>query len=157
MIVAGRGNGFVALSVLDDGAGLSEDVKAPPYIRGELHLSNERRSGPAGKRAALMQSLPAGGGMTSILAPEAEVLALIEGKYYELRSPRIQALDPRGAGDSLTAGLAVGFARELDWLEMLRLGVAAGALNVTRHGLGTGNRDDIEQLRERVEIIPYDG
>ena len=29
---------------------VSEDVKAPPYIRGELHLSNERRAGPAGKR-----------------------------------------------------------------------------------------------------------
>lgn len=84
-------------------------------------------------------------------------MALVDGNYYELRSPRIQALDPRGAGDSLTAGLAIGLARGLDKLDMMRLGVAAGAMNVTRHGLGTGNREDIEQLRERVEIIPYEG
>jgi acyl transferase domain-containing protein/acyl carrier protein/NADP-dependent 3-hydroxy acid dehydrogenase YdfG len=32
------------------------------------------------KRAQLMQSLPSGGGMTSVLAPEAEVLRLIDGK-----------------------------------------------------------------------------
>jgi translation initiation factor IF-2 len=29
---------------------VSEDVKAPPYIRGELHLSNERRAAPGKKR-----------------------------------------------------------------------------------------------------------
>ncbi len=29
---------------------VSEDVKAPPYIRGELHLSNERRVAPGKKR-----------------------------------------------------------------------------------------------------------
>jgi translation initiation factor IF-2 len=29
---------------------VSDDVKAPPYIRGELHLSNERRSAPGGRK-----------------------------------------------------------------------------------------------------------
>lgn len=29
---------------------VSEDVKAPPYIRGELHLSNERRSAPGSRK-----------------------------------------------------------------------------------------------------------
>jgi 1-phosphofructokinase len=34
----------------------------------------------------------------------------------------------------------------------LALAVAAGALNATRRGLGTGERSQIEQLAETVEI-----
>jgi 1-phosphofructokinase len=34
----------------------------------------------------------------------------------------------------------------------LRLGAAAGALNVTRHGLGTGQWGSIEAIAERVDV-----
>ena len=37
---------------------------------------------------------------------------------------------------------------------MLALGVAAGALNATRRGLGSGQRVDIERLAEAVEVRP---
>jgi hypothetical protein len=34
------------------------------------------------------------------------------------------------------------------------MAMAAGCLNATRHGLGTGTRQEIEQLSHHVEITP---
>jgi 1-phosphofructokinase len=66
----------------------------------------------------------------------------------------MEAVDHRGAGDSMTAALAVAAARGLDPESGLRLAAAAGALNVTRHGLGSGRADAIGQLTANVEVRP---
>jgi 1-phosphofructokinase len=52
----------------------------------------------------------------------------------------------------MTAALAVAAVRGLSATEGLALAVAAGALNATRRGLGTGERSQIEELAESVEI-----
>lgn len=70
----------------------------------------------------------------------------------ELRGPRFEPLDPRGSGDSMSAALAVGLASGMEPIEALRLAVAAGALNATRRGLGTGTRDEIEDLLHHVTV-----
>jgi 1-phosphofructokinase len=49
---------------------------------------------------------------------------------------------------ALGASLAGG--QQLD--AALRLAMAAGCLNATRHGLGTGTREQIEQLSHHIEI-----
>jgi len=59
----------------------------------------------------------------------------------ELVSPAFESLDQRGTGDSMFAATGVGLARGMGMIEALRLGMAAGALNATRRGLGTGTRD----------------
>ncbi|NLF05904.1 MAG: phosphofructokinase, partial [Actinomycetales bacterium] len=69
---------------------------------------------------------------------------------HEVHSPPVTAHHHRGAGDSLTAGIAVGLARGEDLLDAVRLGSAAGSLNVTRRGLGTGRREQIEQFAPHV-------
>lgn len=79
-------------------------------------------------------------------------LALMDGELLEATGPELQALDPTGAGDSMTAALAVACAAKLDPSDALRLATAAGALNVTRRGRGTGRIDDILALADRVQI-----
>jgi 1-phosphofructokinase len=81
---------------------------------------------------------------------------LIEGgadpAEIELVPPVFETLDERGTGDSMFAATGVGLARGMNLLDALRLGMAAGALNATRRGLGTGTRDEIEQLAGHVAV-----
>ncbi|MCZ7418340.1 PfkB family carbohydrate kinase [Verrucosispora sp. WMMA2121] len=81
-------------------------------------------------------------------------LALVDGEVFEVLMPRLEAADPRGAGDSMTAGVAAVVARGGDVRTAIRTGAAAGALNVTRHGLGTGRLDSINGLVDRVRLEP---
>jgi 1-phosphofructokinase len=83
-------------------------------------------------------------------------LARIDGRHFEIVTPTLQPRDHRGSGDSFTAGLAVGLAAHLQLEDALRLAAAAGALNVTRHGLGTGQRADIEGMARHIEIRKLD-
>ncbi|WP_305785237.1 1-phosphofructokinase family hexose kinase [Symbioplanes lichenis] len=83
-------------------------------------------------------------------------LALVDDKPLLVTLPALQVVDHRGAGDSMTAGVAAVLARGGDMEEALRTGAAAGALNVTRHGLGTGRGEAVEQLIKRVELTPLD-
>ncbi|MDX6645839.1 MAG: 1-phosphofructokinase [Miltoncostaeaceae bacterium] len=69
-----------------------------------------------------------------------------------IEPPSFEPVNPHGAGDSMTAALAAGMAHGVELSEALRLAAVAGALNVTRLGLGTGDRDAIERLRDKVKI-----
>ena len=84
-------------------------------------------------------------------------LVYAEGTVQEVRMPKLEIADPKGAGDSLTAGVAAALAEGSDIWEAVCTGAAAGALNVTRHGLGTGEREAIAKLRELVVCRPTDG
>lgn len=104
-----------------------------------------------------MRRLAAGGARDVIVTrAERPALALMNGEVVMVEPPRLEAADHRGAGDSLTAGVAATLARGGTLLEGLRLGAAAGALNVTRRGLATGRRREIERLVPHVTIGPLD-
>jgi 1-phosphofructokinase len=79
-------------------------------------------------------------------------LALVEDRLLEIVAPPLRQVDHHGAGDSMTAAIAVGLAGGLSIESALKLGAAAGALNVTRHGLGSGQSKAIQQLAEHVQI-----
>jgi 1-phosphofructokinase len=84
-------------------------------------------------------------------------IAAVDDRLVEVHAPQFEVVEPRGAGDSMTAGLGVALARGLGVDDALRLATAAGALNVTRHGLATGHADAIEQLATRVEVSDLAG
>jgi 1-phosphofructokinase len=78
--------------------------------------------------------------------------AVIDGGEYLVRGPRLEVVNPRGAGDAMTGALAAGLANGHDKIDAVRTAVAAGALNVTRHGMATGERSTIERLVDRVTV-----
>lgn len=82
---------------------------------------------------------------------------MTDGRLVRVVGPRLEPVETRGAGDSLTAGVAAGLARGLPLLDAVAIGAAAGALNVTRRGLGTGVREQIEQLTELVAVEDVEG
>lgn len=83
-------------------------------------------------------------------------LFLSEGAVSEIRIPQLQTVDNSGAGDSLTAGVAAVLADQGSLHDAVILGTAAGAQNVTRHGLGTGEAMAIRELANLVRIVPLD-
>ncbi len=80
------------------------------------------------------------------------VIASLGGEWLQAVGPEMTAIESRGAGDSMTAALAVGSADGRSGGDLLALAVAAGAVNVTRHGLGSGEMDAILHLAENVKV-----
>ncbi len=108
-------------------------------------------SEPALRRAA--EEMLTGGLRAIVVSRAHDPSLLVTPKgTYAVQAPRITTVDPRGAGDSMTAGIAVGLGRGMTLLEAVCLGAAAGALNVTRRGLGTGRRDQIERFARRITV-----
>ena len=93
-------------------------------------------------------------GAESVVVTRATAGALVwtGGKVAEVVAPTVEVLEGAGAGDSLTATLAVTLAGGGSVIDGVRLGTAAAALNVTRHGLGSGRREDIEAFAEEVTV-----
>lgn len=79
-------------------------------------------------------------------------LAYVGERWMTATTPTLQELDHRGAGDSMTAALAVALVRQLSPVETLRLATAAGAANVTRHGLASSDVNLVAHLADLVEI-----
>jgi 1-phosphofructokinase len=100
-------------------------------------------------------------GARTVLLSRAEQPALVldapSGRYLQLTAPRVETLEPRGTGDSMFAALGASLASGAQLGVALRLAMAAGCLNATRHGLGTGTRQQIEQMSNHVGIKELQG
>jgi 1-phosphofructokinase len=102
---------------------------------------------------AAMKAMHSAGAETVVVTRNSEPLLLLsEGTVVEVITPTMEVADTSGAGDSLTAGVAASLARGSSVRDAVTLGAAAGALNVTRHGLGTGDAQTIEKLRKLVVV-----
>lgn len=127
--------GLDLLKVADD------ELRASPFATGSDDLGS-------------MLDRLQGAGASNVVVSRADkpAFARIGERTLEMQMPRIEPLEHRGGGDSMTAGLAAGVARGLALEDALKLAAAAGAVNVSRHGLGTGRQDDIERIARHVQI-----
>ena len=98
-----------------------------------------------------------GAGNVIVTRADKPALVLTANTVSEVQMPTLQVADTHGAGDSLTAGVAASLARGGTMTDAVRLGSAAGMLNVTRHGLGTGEVEAVLKLRELVHMRPVRG
>ncbi len=124
--------------LLDDGLAKDDSVEA---LRDAGRRCQER-----GARTVLISRA----GEPALALPE-------DGEPLLVHAPPLELADHRGAGDSMTAGVAAVLARGGDMREALHVGAAAGALNVTRHGLGTGRAEAVRELAGRVRLTSLDG
>jgi 1-phosphofructokinase len=125
-------------------------------ISEEELLADNRASSP--DIAQLLDALDRlhGAGARTVLISRAESPALVldgaGSRYLELRGPRVETLEPHGTGDSMFAALGAGLASGEQLDLALRMAMAAGCLNATRHGLGTGTSEQIKQLSAHIEV-----
>ncbi|WP_020666983.1 1-phosphofructokinase family hexose kinase [Amycolatopsis nigrescens] len=82
----------------------------------------------------------------------APALALFDDTVWEVHGPELHTVDTRGAGDSMTGAMAAALTQGAELPDAIRLGAAAGALNVTRHGLGSSSGEGAAELVDRVEL-----
>lgn len=130
------------------GAGVSVvKVSADDLVRdGLAETSDERHLMSAAERLAA-------NGATVVVSRAGDGALAVRGDTTIMATaPELEVIDTRGAGDSMTGAIAVAAARGMSWEDALRLATAAGAVNVTRHGSGSGRSETIEALAERVEI-----
>lgn len=79
-------------------------------------------------------------------------LLLRGGTLIEVAGPRLHAVEPHGAGDAMFGALGVCLASGLPLDDAVRFAVAAGAVNVMRHGLGSGHAEEVRRLLPQVEL-----
>ncbi|HXW59729.1 MAG TPA: PfkB family carbohydrate kinase [Solirubrobacteraceae bacterium] len=95
-------------------------------------------------------------GARTVLISRAQAPSLVldgaSGCCLALSGPRVEPLEHRGAGDSMFAALGASLAADDDLTSALRVAMAAGCLNATRHGLGTGTREQIQRLSHHIEV-----
>ncbi len=124
--------------LLDDGRAKSEDAKDLVAAMRAMRKDGAGTVVVSRSGAAPALALPAGG-----------------DDVLEVEMPKLEPADSAGAGDSMTAGMVAALAGGRPVPAALQVGAACGALNVVRHGLGTGGARAVDTLAERVELRPW--
>lgn len=104
--------------------------------------------------AAMRGLHDAGAEVVVVTRAEEPALLLQDGEVQEVVAPRMEVVDAAGAGDSFVGAFCAVLAAGGSIGDAAVLGAAAGAQNVTRHGLGTGEAATIERLRDLVSLRP---
>ncbi|MDH3294658.1 MAG: PfkB family carbohydrate kinase, partial [Acidimicrobiia bacterium] len=73
-------------------------------------------------------------------------VVLTDGTVHRLRAPAVKVRSAVGAGDSMVAGIATGLNRNLELLDAVRLGVAAGTAAVLTEGTDLCAQADVDRL-----------
>ena len=76
-----------------------------------------------------------------------------DGKQWQVQPPKVDAINPVGSGDAVTAGMMVALEQGASMREAVRLGMACGAANALQLMCGILDIVDVNRLRENVQIM----
>jgi 1-phosphofructokinase family hexose kinase len=85
---------------------------------------------------------------------EGEIYASNFDFHYTIKPLKAELKDATGSGDAFTAGLAYGWHKDLTFMETVKIASAAGVLNAASFDTCNVPMDYIEQLKDKVEVIP---
>lgn len=127
-------------------------------VSDEELLADERISSTDVEEIASAMHRIRDAGADAVIVTRADqgLLLLTGEKVLQVLAPKMEIVDKRGAGDSFTAATVAALAQGSDLEEAVVVGAAAGALNVTRHGLGTGDPAAIRSFSRFVQISVLD-
>lgn len=86
--------------------------------------------------------------------PDRPAVARMAGGWFRVLTPRLAAVDWRGAGDAMVGAMAVGRLRGRRDADLLRFGAAAAAASVSRRGLASVDPELVAALLGLVEVEP---
>jgi 1-phosphofructokinase family hexose kinase len=164
LVVRARQGGRAIVPVVVDASGpsllaaLEVGVAAVKPNRDELEsvcgpLETATKTG-ADVRAAASRLRENGAGWVLVSLGPAGALLVSEHGVWEAPGLEVPAVNPAGAGDGMTACLALGLARGWDEPETLRWAMAVSAAVVTTPGTAEVRRLDVEELLPRVRVQP---
>ncbi len=121
------------------------DWELAQYVTGPVDSPEDRES-------AMSTLIRDGAGSVVVTRGGAPAYAISPtGARLRLEPPVFEHGRPEGCGDSMMAGIATAWAAGESWLDSVSRGMAAGAANFLRRGLGTGMREVVDGLTVRVE------
>ncbi len=85
------------------------------------------------------------------LGAEGSLVSCEEG-VFDIKVPKIDAVNTVGCGDSMIAGFAVGISRGLSVVETVRLASAISAANAMRLETGFFVKEDMEAILPKIEV-----
>ena len=74
--------------------------------------------------------------------------------HFKINTPKINAVDSTGSGDSFVAGIAYGWHNNLVFNDQVRLATALGAKNATTFDVSNSEYKDASNIVDDIEIIP---
>lgn len=89
--------------------------------------------------------------VTISLGGDGSLVSCGEG-VYEVKVPKLDAVNTVGCGDSMIAGFAVGISRGLSMTDTIRLASAVSAANAMRLETGFFVKEDMEMILPKVQI-----
>lgn len=146
------------LSVVDaKGPALTATLKAKPGVvkpnRPELAATVGHELTSERDVIMAMRELHERGAQRVIVTAGKEPALAFDGdKFWRVRAPRIEALNPIGSGDAFTAGLVWRLLRGDDLGEACRWASATGAANALTLMAGEVRRKDVQRLCGKVKI-----